>query len=156
MNSNVNIADRMFAYIKHGVDVSDDIKNVFSNSLIVIGDEQQIYIPAKNAYVGIGQTAYTNTVERIRQLEQSVSELNNKSFGGVVSKIYSQFTPAEFQTITQNPTIDDKVYLNNELTIKAVGNYNPQKSADDEADAILVYASTLDEYRVKVRTIGRR
>ena len=36
------------------------------------------------------------------------------------------------------------------------GNYNPQKSADDEADAILVYASTLDEYRVKVRTIGRR
>lgn len=36
------------------------------------------------------------------------------------------------------------------------GNYNPNKSADDEADAILVYASTLDEYRVKVRTIGRR
>ena len=53
MNSNVNIGDRMFAYIKHGVDVSDDIKNVFSNSLIVIGDEQQIYIPAKYRSDGI-------------------------------------------------------------------------------------------------------
>ena len=36
------------------------------------------------------------------------------------------------------------------------GNYNPQKSADDEADAILVYASTIDEYRVEVKHIGRR
>ncbi len=35
------------------------------------------------------------------------------------------------------------------------GNYNALKSADDEADAILVYASTLDKYRVK-RGIGRR
>ena len=124
MNSNVNIGDRMFAYIKHGVDVSDDIKNVFSNSLIVIGDEQQIYIPAKNAYVGIGQTAYTNTVERIKELEKSVNDLNDQSFGGVVSKIYSQFTPTEYQTISGNPVIDDKVYLNNELTIKAIGNYD--------------------------------
>ena len=35
------------------------------------------------------------------------------------------------------------------------GNYNALKSADDEADAILVYASTLDKYRVK-RGVGRR
>lgn len=124
MNSNVNIADRMFAYIKHGVDVSDDIKNVFSNSLIVIGDEQQIYIPAKNAYVGIGQTAYTNTIERIRQLEESVNDLNDKSFGGVVSKIYTQFTPTEYIAVS-GAVNDDDVYLNNELTIKAVGNYDP-------------------------------
>lgn len=35
------------------------------------------------------------------------------------------------------------------------GNYNALKSADDEADAILVYASTLDRYKIK-RGIGRR
>ena len=35
------------------------------------------------------------------------------------------------------------------------GNYNALKSADYEADAILVYASTLDRYKVK-KGIGRR
>lgn len=36
------------------------------------------------------------------------------------------------------------------------GNYNSIKSADDEADAILVYASTLEKYKVEIRHIGRR
>lgn len=36
------------------------------------------------------------------------------------------------------------------------GNYNASKSADDEADAILIYASTLDKYKVEIKKIGRR
>lgn len=36
------------------------------------------------------------------------------------------------------------------------GNYKPQGSDDDIADAILIYASTRDKYKVVKKTIGRR
>lgn len=35
------------------------------------------------------------------------------------------------------------------------GNYNEKKSDDDIADAILVYASELDKYKIKKRTFGK-
>lgn len=36
------------------------------------------------------------------------------------------------------------------------GKYNESKSDDDISDGILVYASTLDKYKVKKKTFGRR
>ena len=59
-NSNVNIASKLYAYIKHGVDIDQNIKQIYYNSMIFIGDEQQIYVPVMDTYVGIGTTAYNN------------------------------------------------------------------------------------------------
>ena len=57
-NSNVDISNKLFTYVKHGVDISQTIKDIYYNSLIFIGDEQQIYVPAIDTYVGVGKTKY--------------------------------------------------------------------------------------------------
>ena len=90
-NINVNLAGRLFAYVQHGVDISENIKREFNNSLIFIGDEGQIYVPAKNTYVGIGQTAYSNVVDSIIALEKDVASLMNTARSSTVQKIYPQY-----------------------------------------------------------------
>lgn len=46
--------------------------------------------------------------------------------------------------------------LNLNCTLTKSGNYNPNKSDDDISDAILIYASTIDAYKVKKKFFGRR
>ena len=57
-NSNVDIANKIFAYLKHGEDINDSIKEVYKSSLIFIGDEKQIYVPILNTYVGVGESRF--------------------------------------------------------------------------------------------------
>ena len=57
-NLNTNIASKLFTYISHGVDINDEMKEIYKNSLIFIGDEGQIYLPAFNAYFGTGNSQY--------------------------------------------------------------------------------------------------
>ena len=59
-NSNVDIANKVFAYVKHGADINQDIKDIYENSLIFIGDEKQIYVPVLNTYVGVGESRFKN------------------------------------------------------------------------------------------------
>lgn len=64
-NSNVDISNKLFTYVKHGVDISQTIKDIYYNSLIFIGDEQQIYVPAIDTYVGVGKTKYNGLSKSI-------------------------------------------------------------------------------------------
>ena len=57
-NSNVDIANKIFTYVKHGCDINEDIKTIYYNSLIFIGDEQQIYVPVMDTYVGIKKSQF--------------------------------------------------------------------------------------------------
>lgn len=65
-NLNFNLANKVFTYVKHGVDITDSMKSIYNNSLILIGDQKQIYVPVLNAYVGIGE-------ERFKRIEDMVT-----------------------------------------------------------------------------------
>ena len=56
----INDRNKMFAYVPSKSDLTVDNINLYSNSLIFIGDENQIYQPLTNTYIGIGNTAYNN------------------------------------------------------------------------------------------------
>ena len=56
----INDRNKMFAYVPNKSDLTVDNINLYSNSLIFIGDENQIYQPLTNTYIGIGKTAYNN------------------------------------------------------------------------------------------------
>ena len=71
-NINVSLSNRLFTYVKHGIDITEDMKNIYSNSLMLIGDEKQLYIPVLNAYVGIGEAR----IQRIEKLIENLSASN--------------------------------------------------------------------------------
>ena len=55
-----------FAYIDHKADLTQQMVDLYKNAFILFGDEQQLYNPLTNSYVGIGMTAYNNLLELIR------------------------------------------------------------------------------------------
>lgn len=67
-NTNVNISNRLLTYVKHGIDVTQDMKNIYSNSMILIGDEKQIYVPVLNAYVGVGESRFSQVEEIVNRI----------------------------------------------------------------------------------------
>ena len=138
-NSNVNIANRLFAYIKHGVDITEDIKQMYQNSLILIGDEKQIYVPAKNAYVGISMTSYNITNSRIDDVSYRLDQLANTLSQDLVSKIYPNYSIDEYNQYSSNMSSTDFIKMNNEITIKALGNYaiDPADRPKDANDNII-------------------
>lgn len=132
-NINANIANRLMAYIRHGVDINSDIKEIYKNSLIFIGDESQIYVPAMNTYVGIGTTAYNNTLERIKSIEDQLSSLDTSLGADMVSKIYANYSLDEVNGLNGHAAAggtgagitDAEWALNNDITIKGLGDYDP-------------------------------
>ena len=58
----MTIGDKIFSYIDTKQELTETMVNNYRNSLIFIGDEQQIYNPLTGAYVGIGMT-YFNQVK---------------------------------------------------------------------------------------------
>ena len=127
-NSNVNIANKLYAYIAHGCDITTDITEVYKNSMIFIGDERQIYVPVMNAYVGIGMTAYNSTLNKIASLEDQFNQLAENVSTGNISKIYANYSTDELNSnITpSNIHVNDNDWaLTNDITIKGIGDYNP-------------------------------
>ena len=81
----INDKNKMFAYVPSKSDLTVDNINLYSNSLIFIGDEKQIYQPLTNTYIGIGKTAYNNLFnefkEKIDKLYiHSLSNSNNTHY----------------------------------------------------------------------------
>lgn len=151
-NSNVNIAQRLFAYIKHKVDINEDIKQIYENSLIFIGDEQQIYVPTINTYVGMGVTSYNVTNQRIDDLKNQLEELANTMSSDIVSKIYANYSKDEFNTYgnytgTIWPQGADYLSMNNYITFKGVGNYevDPSKRPATGGNVVTSYELTLND-----------
>ena len=59
------INNNLFGYINKSNDLTEDIIQRYKNSLIFIGDEKQIYVPAVNSYVGVGQSIINNSCSGI-------------------------------------------------------------------------------------------
>ena len=134
-NSNVNIANKLYAYIKHGADISDEIKQVYNNSMIFIGDEKQIYVPVMDTYVGIGMTAYNATIDRISSVENLLEDLAKTLSTDLVSKVYANYSAEDITYLSENASTIGKMNdedwiknnwaLNNEITLRGVNDYDP-------------------------------
>ncbi len=161
-NSNVNIASKLYAYIRHGIDINDNIKDVYRNSMIFIGDEQQIYVPVMDTYVGIGMTSYNNTLNRISYLEGRINEVAETLSSDLVSKLYANYS---YTDLTFNSYINatDKGQslaafneggeefwqLNNEVTIRGINDYDPETGfARTIEHPYIVVDSDGNEYRL--------
>lgn len=123
-NVNTNLAQRLFAYIQHKVDLTDKLAGVYSNSMIFIGDEQQIYIPSKAAYVGIGTTAYNNTLSVIEGVKDDIAQLKKELGSNSVKGIYVQWSPANQLPNSQHVNYNYQK-LSGDLTISGIDDYNP-------------------------------
>lgn len=123
-NSNVSVANRLFAYIKYKEDVTDSIVDQYKQSLIFMGDEQQIYAPSVNAYVGIGMTAYNNTLQKIDNLQTKIDEAAAAVKGQVVSSIYPNMIPEDIQRGKVSGT-STASYLVSTVGIIGINDYNP-------------------------------
>ena len=111
-NINANIAQRLFAYIQYHDDINENIKNIYKNSLIFIGDEQQIYVPAMETYVGIGMTAYNTTLDTISEIQSAVAQLQKKASGASVNYITTGFTfGSEVRTSDDNGDLKYGTYI---------------------------------------------
>jgi len=137
-NSNVNIASKLYAYIKHGVDIDQNIKQIYYNSMIFIGDEQQIYVPVMDTYVGIGTTAYNNTLDRITALEARIQEVAESLSQESVNRIFANYSWRDLDTTYNSYINQDSIQgsnfaansyhawqLNNEVTFKGINDYDP-------------------------------
>lgn len=94
------IGQKLFAYVSHGKNINDRIRQKFAKSLIFIGDEGQIYNPLTNTYVGIGQTAYTNAVTYIEEAHEKIDALNKMLTSSMVTSIYANWGEDTWRDMT--------------------------------------------------------
>ena len=128
-NANFDIAGKLFAYIAHKSDLSQEMTTKYNSSLIFIGDEQQIYVPIKNTYVGIGKTSYNQTIQTIEDLRTELNKLTVLSENQSVQKIYPQFGNYDnaFGPVDNRTSIIDAnnlSYLTGSVEITSIGDYD--------------------------------
>lgn len=93
-NVNTNLTQRIFAYISHSSDLNDRLAQVYENSLIFVGDEQQIYVPKFGAYVGVGMTSYNNIMGRVDDVLSQLAEFKKTMNETAVKKLYVDYGTA--------------------------------------------------------------
>lgn len=118
-NSNVNIAKKLFAYIQHKADLTQEMVDMYNNSLIFLGDEKQIFVPVMNTYVGVGMSSYNTIIDELNRISSNMTNINSSLNKNTVTKIYSQIDKSEDTSqIGVEP-----YYLNNEITVKGIDSY---------------------------------
>lgn len=127
-NYNYNLANKLFAYIKEANSLTPELAELYQNSLIFLGNEQQIYVPAKQAYVGIGTTAYNNTQTAINELKSAIAGIENGSGLANVRKLWVGAGPYAYDWYGSNayPEFIDNIntmttYLTGDVTIWGAG-----------------------------------
>lgn len=150
------IGQKLFAYVSHGKNINDRIRQKFAKSLIFIGDEGQIYNPLTNTYVGIGQTAYTNAVTYIEEAHQKIDALNKMLTSSMVTSIYANWGEDTWRDMTYvsnektaelvssdirntlkpgivankeynfSDVLPAKVFATNDIILRGIGDYDPQ------------------------------
>lgn len=149
------IGQKLFAYISHGKNINDRIREKFSKAMIFIGDEGQIYNPLTNTYIGIGQTAYTHAISYIEEAHQKIDNLNKMLTSSMVTSIYANWDEETWRNMTyiasgnagsvsdelkqalvpgkrsDNTQYDfadalpTKVFATNDIVLRGIGDYDP-------------------------------
>ena len=125
-NINTNLASRLFAYIEHNVDITDNIKSIYENSMIFIGDEQQILIPKFNAYVGIGMSSYNSIFAKINEIQNDIANFQNDLGSYAVKSINVQWASGSVNSLYPTLNASDYRRLYGEITLASLDDYNPE------------------------------
>ena len=125
------IGKKLFAYVSTYTQFKSDkvqtlLDSQFKNSLIVIGDEGRMYSPATKTYIGIGNTAYTNTINMIEKVDDKVDALNQALTASLVSGIYVNKSAEDIDKWNkEHPgTNFTDVFATNDILIKGIGDYD--------------------------------
>lgn len=125
------IGKKLFAYVSTYTQFNSDkvqtlLDSQFKNSLIVIGDEGRMYSPATYTYIGIGTTAYTNTINMIEKVDDKVDALNQALTASLVSGIYVNKSAEDIAAWEkEHPgTNFTNVFATNDILIKGIGDYD--------------------------------
>lgn len=124
------IGKKLFAYVSTYTQFNSEkvqtlLDSQFKNSLIVIGDEGRMYSPATKTYIGIGTTAYTNTINMIERVDDKVDALNQALTASLVSGIYVNKSAEDIAAWNAgNSTNFTNVFATNDILIKGIGDYD--------------------------------
>lgn len=124
------IGKKLFAYVSTYTQFNSDkvqelLNSQFKNSLIVIGDEGRMYSPATKTYIGIGTTAYQNTINMIEKVDDKVDALNQALTASLVSGIYVNKSAEDIADWnSDNSTNFKNVFATNDILIKGTGDYD--------------------------------
>ena len=125
------IGKKLFAYVSTYTQFNSDkvqtlLDSQFKNSLIVIGDEGRMYSPATYTYIGIGTTAYTNTINMIEKVDDKVDALNQALTASLVSGIYVNKSAEDIDKWNKEhpETNFTNVFATNDILIKGIGDYD--------------------------------
>lgn len=102
----MNISDKVFTYIDSYVGMPESeliqMYNQYRNSLIFIGDEQQIYNPLTGAYVGIGLSRFNKAIQDLDNNTSKIINLDNHIHQNVVNSLWVDFSEDELNTAFPN------------------------------------------------------
>ena len=124
------IGKKLFAYVSTYTQFKSEkvqtlLDSQFKNSLIVIGDEGRMYSPATKTYIGIGNTAYQNTLNMIERVDDKVDALNQALTASLVSGIYVNKSAEDIAAWNAgNSTNFTNVFATNDILIKGIGDYD--------------------------------
>ena len=124
------IGKKLFAYVSTYTQFNSEkvqtlLDSQFKNSLIVIGDEGRMYSPATKTYIGIGNTAYQNTINMIERVDDKVDALNQALTASLVSGIYVNKSAEDIAAWNAgNSTNFTNVFATNDILIKGIGDYD--------------------------------
>lgn len=149
----MNIYEKIFTYVSSKQELQTlgtldpDILEKYKNSLIFIGDQNQIYQPLTNTYIGIGTDAFNALQSQITQSGNNLTAFNTYIHSDVVTHIFGQYSVDDLETfvrLTQqdgdtrilvdnnsnNSTINSSTYnilssTNRNVLIKGIYDYDP-------------------------------
>ena len=87
----MTISDKIFSYIDVAQDLTPEMIHEYTNSLIFIGDEQQIYHPLTGAYVGIGMSNFNEVKDQIQNTTNMLRHLDTHIHQNVVNSIFASY-----------------------------------------------------------------
>lgn len=109
--------DKRFSYIDKASDLTLDMIKNYRDSLIILGDERQLYNPLTNSYIGLGMTAYNYIlnclnaaggksvfywhVDNNKEYKLVFNDSNNNEFESAYTSRRVTFNPATWTLTSQ-------------------------------------------------------
>lgn len=112
----MTISDKIFSYIDTGQELTQSMIDNYKNSLIFIGDEQQIFNPLTGAYVGIGMTYFNQVREEILSSTDMTKHLDKHIHQNVVNSLWIEYNEDQFDSVFTEASIPSKIIGGNRLS----------------------------------------
>ena len=124
----MNIGEKMFTYIDTAKDLTLSMVQQYKNSLIILGDEKQMFLPLTGTYVGLGQSAYSYILTKLNQSHSLSDGLDSHLHQNTVNSIYTNYAPSELRP--HLPTTAESINTSGQVVTQT--NYEYQLKANKD------------------------